>query len=87
MRGHPRRAGAQATQLFNQNPMVDSLSGRFGPSFVGDVETLWSIRDLSDKGYRYILVPNNELQTIQYFTDILGSPSQEDVDWSLWELK
>ena len=85
--GIHRRAGVQATQLFNQNPMVDSLSGRFGPSFVGDVETLWSIRDLLDKGYRYILVPNNELQTIQYFTDILGPPSQEDVDWSLWELK
>ena len=67
--------------------MVDALSGRFGPSFVGDVETLWSIRDILDKGFRYILVPTDEAQTIQYFTDILGPADQSDADWSLWELQ
>ena len=67
--GIHRRAGADATRLFSDNPMVDALSGRFGPSFVGDVETLWSIRDILDKGFRYILVPTDEAQTIQYFTE------------------
>lgn len=85
--GIHRRAGKNATQLFNGNPMVDALSGRFGPSFVGDVETLWSIRDILDKGFRYILVPTSELETIQYFSDILGPPPHSDAEWSLWELQ
>jgi hypothetical protein len=84
--GIHRRAGKNATTLFSENPMVDALSGRFGPSYIGDIETLWSIRDLLDKGYKYIVVPIEESATIAYYQNILGNPRIQDAEWALWEL-
>jgi len=84
--GIHRRAGPEATLLFQSNEVVDGLS-TYGEPRVADPEsTEQSLEQLRRLEYRYLLVRATAYPTLQWATSSLGAPAGVDSSWALWEL-
>mgnify|MGYP000132617602 CR=1 FL=1 len=84
--GIHRRAGFEATQLFRDNYVVDSLSGRWGPEYPSTLEGKMGLQYLQQFGYDYVLVPSDNNEAISFAQESLGNPISGDDEWTLWQL-
>ncbi|MFT5686572.1 MAG: hypothetical protein ACI8RZ_007528, partial [Myxococcota bacterium] len=84
--GIHRRAGAEATRLFDENPLVDGLSARGGPEWPGEAETAFGLTHIYSLDYRYILMPADTDEGLVWGRERLGEPDAVDDRWVLWVL-
>jgi len=84
--GIHRRAGADATLLFDGNQAVGALAAFGGPELPGPEARSTCIEHLHSIGYRYLLVRASSHQVLQWVFGELGNPTLKDDAWVLWEL-
>ncbi len=84
--GIHRRAGADATLLFEGNQAVEGLAAFGGPALPGPDARATCFEHLRAVGYRYVLVRASSHDVLQWVYGELGNPSAKDEAWVLWEL-
>ncbi len=85
--GIHRRAGSEATLLFQANEVVDALGDFGGPELPGPESRTLGLEHLHSIGYRYVLVRSSAHEVLQWVFGELGNPDAKDEDWVLWELR
>ncbi len=81
-----RRAGSDATSLFQENPMVAELARVGGPRLVGPTLRRQGLDHLRSLGYRYVLARAEFSQVVAWLREDLGEPMATDQRWVLWGL-
>jgi hypothetical protein len=84
--GIHRRAGSDATLLFDGNQAVGALAAFGGPELPGPESRATCFEHLRAIGYRYILVRASSHDVLQWVYGELGNPGAKDDAWVLWEL-
>ena len=84
--GIHRRAGADATLLFDSNQAVEALAAFGGPELPSPESRAACFEHLREVGYRYVLVKASSHEVLQWVYGELGNPVSKDDAWVLWEL-
>jgi len=84
--GIHRRAGADATLLFEGNQAVEALAAFGGPVLPGPEARAACLEHLRGLGYGYVLVRASSHEVLQWVYGELGNPTVKDDAWVLWEL-
>ncbi len=84
--GIHRRAGLEATLLFEANAVVDAMGAFGGAELTGPESRARGFAHLREIGYRYVLVRAAEREVLQWVYGELGNPAAKDAWWVLWEL-
>jgi hypothetical protein len=84
--GIHRRAGPDATLLFEGNQAVAGLAAFGGPELPGPEARATCFAHLRVIGYRYVLVRASAHDVLQWVYGELGNPVAKDDAWVLWEL-
>ena len=84
--GIHRRAGADATLLFEGNAVVEAMAAFGGPQLPGPDSRAKGFEHLRAIGYRYVLVRASSHEVLQWVYGELGNPSAKDDVWVLWVL-
>ena len=89
--GIHRRAGPQALALWSDVPALSGLSQVGGLTVPGPKEGRWTVLQLTDKGYRYVLVSASETEpdavsARKWMTELVGPPMATDAVWALWAI-
>ena len=84
--GIHRRAGAEATLLFEGNQVVGDLAAFGGPQLPGPEARATCLEHLRSIGYHYLLVRASSHDVLQWVYGELGNPDAKDEAWVLWEL-
>ena len=80
------RAGADATQLFRENSVVDQLSARQNVDYPTPKEAVAGFQQLYSQGYRYVLCDVEEKEALNWGRSIFGEPIKQDDEWALWSV-
>jgi hypothetical protein len=89
--GIHRRAGEQAVGLWSDVPALYGISQVGGLTVPELRETRWSMSRLSERGYRYVLVPMTDAEVDavsarNWLTKTIGPPVASDTVWALWTI-
>ena len=84
--GIHRRAGAEATSLFTDNPLLLSLATQGPVDWPTGRAATYYLDALYREGYRYALAPADQDDAIQWLSLVVGAPAHADEAWLMWEL-
>ena len=92
--GHPihdggihRRAGEDATVLFQKNGLLSEMSRRGALRLPGPEQTRRGLAMLRAVGFRYVLMPAGQQEFESWLSGPLGVPLVRDDEWLLWQLQ
>jgi len=83
--GIHRRAGPGSTALFDENLLLQRQAEPV-PRYLSAAQTRFDLGLLYTHGYRWILVPTEEQDAMDWAGGYLGPPQGEDDDWALWRI-
>ena len=84
--GIHRRAGADATALFADNPLVLSLATQPDSEWPTGRAAAYHLDSLRAQGFSYVLSPASAEAAVSWLSLVVGAPAHADEDWLMWEL-
>lgn len=85
--GIHRRAGADATALFADNPLVLSLATQPDTEWPTGRAASYHLDSLRAQGFAYVLAPASAEAAVSWLSLVAGAPAHADDDWLLWTLE
>ena len=83
--GIHRRAGAESAALFDEVLLLQRQA-ELKPRFLDDARARYDLGLLHDAGYRWVLVPADEQEALDWAEALLGAPPRRDAGWALWPI-
>ena len=66
--------------------MVASVAQLGGPVYPGAEETAWSMAELWERGFRYVLAPSQDEEVMTWLQTHMDEPVERDDHWAVWLL-